>query len=128
MYQQWRTRGSGMHRRMALIALAWGSLVGIATAEDAPGVTPPPSASMRVHIDPGTGAIVPAPVAPQAPAQLPPAASRSVQGLAERPAPGGGVMLDLQGRFLSPVTATVTPDGAPHAECHGPQAGTPAAR
>ena len=128
MCQPSGTRGSGMYRSIASVALVWGFLVGVATAEDAPGVTTPPPASMRVHIDPSTGAIVPAPVGPPAPAQLAPAASHSAQGLVERPAPGGGVMLDLQGRFLSPVTATVAPDGAPHAECHGPQAGTPAAR
>jgi hypothetical protein len=117
-----------MHGSVALAALVWGSLVGAATAEDVPAVTAPPPASMRVHVDPKTGAIVPAPVGPPAPAQMPPAASHSAAGLVEKPAPGGGVILDLQGRFLSPMTATAAPDGAPHAECHGPQAATPATR
>jgi len=110
------------------VALVWGSLVGAATAEDTPAVTAPPPASMRAYVDPQTGAIVPAPVSPPALQAIPPAVSHSTAGLVERPAPGGGVMLDLQGRFLSPITATAAPDGAPHAECHGPQAATPAAR
>ena len=117
-----------MHGSVALAALVWGTLVGAATAEDTPVVTAPPSASMRAHVDPNTGAIVTAPVGPSTPAQIPPAASHSTEGLVEKPAPGGGVMLDLQGRFLSPMTATVAPDGAPHAKCHGPQAETPGAR
>ena len=128
MIQPWRTKGSEMSRSIVLVALAWGSLVGVATAEDAPALTAQPPASMRVHVDPSTGAIVTAPVGPPAAAQMAPATSHSAAGLVEVPSPGGGVILDLQGRFLSPVTATVAPDGAPHAECHGPQAGTPAAR
>ena len=97
--------------------LLLGALGGVASAGEVPGAP----AGMRAHVDPKTGAILPGPVAPQAPATLPTAASQSAVGLVERPAPGGGVMLDLQGRFLSPITATAAPDGAPHAECHGPQ-------
>ena len=128
MRQSLGTRGPTMRGGVAIAALLWGSVVGVAIAEDAPGVAGPPSASMRVHIDPQTGAIVPAPVGPPAAAQMAPPASHSAAGLVEAPAPGGGVMLDLQGRFLSSVTATAAPDGAPHADCHGPQAETPSAR
>ena len=48
--------------------------------------------------------------------------STSHEGLVETPSPvpGGGVMVDLQGRFLSPLTATVGADGKiemRHAPC-----------
>jgi hypothetical protein len=119
-----RRSGTGLRFGSAAAVLLWGSLGGVAGAGEAPGAP----AGMRAHIDPRTGAIVREPVAPQAPAGLPTAASQSAEGLVERPAPGGGVMLDLQGRFLSPITATAAPDGAPHAECHGPQPGSAGAR
>jgi hypothetical protein len=51
------------------------------------------------------------------PLQLPPsllnALSTSHQGLVEAPSPvpGGGVMVDLQGRFRSMLFATIGPDG-----------------
>src|SRR5262249_27262184 len=101
----------------AAAILLCASLGGVASAGEVPGAP----AGMRAHVDPGTGAILPGPVAPQAPAGLPTAASQTAEGLVGRPAPAGGVMLDLQGRFLSPITATVAADGAPHAECRGPQ-------
>src|SRR5262249_18138102 len=125
MRQPFRTRGLALHGSVALVALVWSSFVGTATAEDTPAVTVPPRASLRRYVDPQPGACVPAPVRPPALQAIPPAVGPSTAGLVERPAPGGGVMLELQGRFLSPVTATAAPDGAPHAECHGPQAATP---
>ena len=49
-----------------------------------------------------------------------PAFSTSHQGLVEVPAPGGGVMVDLQGRFRSATVARVKPDGTVVTECVKP--------
>lgn len=67
-------------------------------------------AGMRAYVDP-SGRLVPAPPPGTA---VPPAAAleRSGAGLTETPAPGGGRMIDLKGRFRSPVVATVQPDGS----------------
>ncbi len=77
------------------------------------------SPGMRAYIDPETGEFGVPPwweaeargtealVAPGA------SASTSSEGLVETPSPvpGGGVMVDLQGRFRSPLTATLDDDG-----------------
>lgn len=68
------------------------------------------SAGMKVHIDPATGAVVPPP-AGIIPEITSPAASTSAEGLSERPLPGGGAKVDLQGRFRKPLTATIEDDG-----------------
>ena len=79
---------------------------------------PPASApGMRVFIDPQTGGFLSEPPPGATQPELSPqernALSTSHQGLVEVPStvPGGGVGLDLQGRFQSPLTATVAPDG-----------------
>jgi hypothetical protein len=70
---------------------------------------------MKIYIDPQSGQLTTAP-AGGAPLQLSPAEenalSTSHQGLVESlsPVPGGGVIVDLQGRFQNPLFATV--DGA----------------
>jgi hypothetical protein len=79
---------------------------------------PKPAPGMKVYIDPQTGAFLSEP----APGTVPPAASAaernafstSHQGLVEVPSsvPGGGVRLDIQGRFQSPLTAKVGSDGS----------------
>jgi hypothetical protein len=79
-----------------------------ARSEDAASA-PVPAAGMRAYVDPRTGALVPAPVPGAPPAA--PGFSRSAAGLVETRAPGGGVMVNLQGRFQSPLVATVGPDG-----------------
>ena len=72
---------------------------------------------MTVHINPETGAILKEPAPGTVPLQLSPqernAMSRSQEGLVSVPStvPGGGVTVDLQGRFRSPLIATVGPDG-----------------
>jgi hypothetical protein len=72
---------------------------------------------MRVYIDPQTGGFLSEPPPGVTLPELSPgernALSTSHQGLVETPStvPGGGVGLDLQGRFQSPLTATVGPDG-----------------
>ena len=71
---------------------------------------------MIVHIDPATGRIIappkealPGPVlqAPVEGAKKPPAELRQVPS----PIPGGGVMIELDERFQTPLTATVGADG-----------------
>jgi len=75
-----------------------------------------------VHVDPQTGRRVPPPPAGRAMVPPVPAFSTSHQGLVEKSAPGGGVMIDLQGRFRSAATATVGADGEAHVECVPPGA------
>jgi hypothetical protein len=74
--------------------------------------TPAFRPSMRAYVDPATGNLVaeppPGAAAPAAAAE----AGRASQGLIEEPVPGGGVKVDLKGRFKSPLVATVRPDGS----------------
>ncbi len=88
------------------------ALLGAARASDDP-TRPPGRAGMEAHVDPGTGALVPEPTdtvrPPALPVLQPPAA--------EIPAPGGGMMIDIRGRFMSSVVATVAPDGSVHLDC-----------
>lgn len=67
---------------------------------------------MQAHVDPQTGALVPEASLPVVPAL--PAPARPV---AEVPAPGGGMMIDVSGRFMSSTVATVAPDGSLHVGC-----------
>lgn len=76
----------------------------------------PAGAAVRVYTNPNTGEIIQPPAgAPTAetPESLEKAFSTSSQGLVETPSPvpGGGVMIDLQGRFRSPLVATQGADG-----------------
>ncbi len=90
-------------------------------AEPAAEPGPASAAGSRIHVDPQTGKRIPVPSSGEG-VELPadPAFSTSHSGLVERPAPGGGVMVDLQGRFRSAATATVGPDGTPHVNCVAP--------
>jgi hypothetical protein len=73
------------------------------------------AAGMRIYRDPVTGELGDAPAEAPAQVPLPPddALSTSSEGLVETPspAPGGGVMVDLQGRFRSPLIATQDAEG-----------------
>ncbi len=93
---------------VVLIGLAAG---GAGAADVAVHAVPSGTGGMRAYADPRTGALreQPMPGEPKPPATA--AFSRSAVGLVETPAPGGGIMLDLQGRFRSPLVATVAPDG-----------------
>ena len=71
---------------------------------------------MKIYIDPATGKQSMPPVG-----RVPPAAfvsspkakvNTSSQGLIEQSAPGGGTMVDLQGRFQSSTKATVKKNGS----------------
>jgi hypothetical protein len=65
---------------------------------------------MRIYLDPETGEPRDLPTEAMDQVSLPPddALSTSSEGLVETPSPvpGGGVKLDLQGRFRSPLIAT----------------------
>jgi hypothetical protein len=77
-----------------------------------PFAVPGANSGMKAYIDPQTGAFLSEPPPGTPPLQLSPDAfSTSDQGLVGTPLPGGGVKVDLQGRFRSPLTATVGPDG-----------------
>lgn len=82
---------------------------------------PATQAGSRINVDPQTGMRIPGPTGAVA---LPPdpAFSTSHSGLSEQPAPGGGVMVDLQGRFRSAATATIGPDEKAHVDCVTPGA------
>lgn len=73
--------------------------------------------AMRAEIVPAPG-VADAPSLPApAVAGVDPALATSSAGLTEEPAPGGGMMVDLRGRFRSEVTATVGVDGSVTTEC-----------
>ena len=70
---------------------------------------------MKIYRDPVTGEFVDPPAEAPAQVSLPPdaALSTSSEGLVETPSPvpGGGVIVDLQGRFRSPLMATQDAEG-----------------
>ena len=78
--------------------------------------TPGESGALRVYIDPETGEYT-TPPAPEVPAARklpsPAALSTSHEGLEEQPSPvpGGGTLVDLKGRFRSPLVATIDSNG-----------------
>jgi len=86
-----------------------------AGASQLPAAVPTGAAGMIIYIDPQTGAILSEPAPGTMPLQLTPtlpnALSTSHQGLMETPAAGGGVKIDLQGRFQSPLAATIDANG-----------------
>ena len=78
------------------------------------------AAGLTVYKDPVTGRLMPIP-----PGELRHlltedvrrATSMSHEGLVETASPGGGVMVNLQGRFRSVMVATVGPEGVVTADC-----------
>ena len=88
------------------------------------GVSSPPAFSadgdasgLMIYIDPQTGAILKVPAPGTVPLRLSPqlenALSTSHDGLVEVPSPlpGGGIRLDLQGRFQNPLVVTIDANG-----------------
>jgi hypothetical protein len=73
------------------------------------------AAGMKIYRDPVTGELVDPPAEVEAQVSPPPddALSTSSEGLVETlsPVPGGGVMVDLQRRFRSPLIATQDAEG-----------------
>lgn len=78
--------------------------------------SPREAAGIRVYINPTTGEILEpsaGALAVETPESLAEAFNTSSAGLVETPSPvpGGGIILDLQGRFHSPLVATQEADG-----------------
>jgi len=100
-------------------ALLWGSFSND-NPEGETATLPVPSSSMVTHIDPVTGEPISSPAPGQSPATGQPdgSLSHSTEGLVEEEssAPGGGVIMDLQGRFQNQAIAVVDSDSV-HAHC-----------
>ena len=106
---------------VALLAVAMGA--GLARSEPPAGASGGTVAAsgmggMRAYVDPATGVLMSVPPAGVTGGTVPAATSRSGAGLVEVPAPGGGTMVDLQGRFRSTMAASIAPDGGLTASCH----------
>lgn len=118
---------------VAVACVALGAPLAFAQGQPAPtGPTPASAAApgMTIHIDPQTGTILEGPAPGSVPLQMTPelqnALSTSHQGLVEAPSsvPGGGVIVDLQGRFQSPLVGTIDPSGKLKIQhLHRPHAG-----
>ena len=70
---------------------------------------------MKIYIDPSTGKQSMPPAGSDVSGTVLPPTSNlntSTRGLVEKPALGGGTMVDLQGRFQSSTKATVKKDGS----------------
>ncbi|MEA2953236.1 MAG: hypothetical protein QOD40_1276 [Alphaproteobacteria bacterium] len=84
---------------------------------EAPAGIPEGAAGLTVHIDPQTGKILRERAPNTVPLQLSPREQNSLntshEGLVQVPnsAPGGGVKLDLKGRFQSPLVVTIDANG-----------------
>jgi hypothetical protein len=91
-----------------------------AVLSEKPAQAPVEAQGMRVFRDPQTGRLGPSPPG-FAPLGLTTAEqrmlSRSDQGLRPRTLPGGGVAVDLQGRYRNMAVATVGADGQPAVNC-----------
>ena len=73
-----------------------------------------------VFIDKTTGRVTRTPTAEQRAAMQAKVAnllSRSDEGLVDVTLPGGAVLRDLQGRFMSATIVRIAPDGSQHLEC-----------
>ena len=85
--------------------------------EPQPAAVPAGAPGMVIHVDPQTGAILKEPAPGTVPLQLSPQLTNSLstshQGLVETPSAvaGGGVKVDLQGRFQNPLIVTIDADG-----------------
>ena len=85
--------------------------------ENQPAAVPGGTPGMVIYIDPQTGAILKEAAPGSVPLQLSPQLANSLstshQGLVETPSPvaGGGVKVDLQGRFQNPLIVTIDADG-----------------
>ena len=107
-------------RLLTSLLVAVGSLVLVAPpalSGERPAAIPEGAAGMTIYIDPQTGTILKEPAPGTVPLQLTPqlqnALSTSHQGLVETPSSvaGGGVKLDLQGRFQNPLIVTIDASG-----------------
>jgi len=110
-----RSRGlvaGGLLVAAAVVAILW------AQRPETTAAPPAGSAGQVIHLDPETGQ----PTVPGPDAALPgDGLSTSTEGLEVVPSelPGGGVKMDLQGRFQSTVVGAVGDSDSVHAECLG---------
>ena len=115
-------KGSALHQGLFVgLLVTAGSFAVVAppvfSGESQPTAVREGAAGMTIHIDPQTGAILKEPAPGSVPLQLTPqlrnSLSTSHQGLVETPsaAAGGGIKLDLQGRFQSPLIVTIDANG-----------------
>lgn len=74
--------------------------------------TPSAGAGMKVYIDPETGEFLEQPPKGAEPMVTPSVALPEPEEVAS-PVPGGGVMVDVKGRFQTPMTVTIDPQGKP---------------
>ncbi|MDQ3776921.1 MAG: hypothetical protein M3461_22520 [Pseudomonadota bacterium] len=83
--------------------------------EDRPGLSNAPQAGFKAYVDPVTGETLEHPDDAMPPLELDATHSTSARGLREivSPEPGGGVSVDLEGRFRVPLEAAVAPEQRP---------------
>lgn len=90
--------------------------------------SPQTSPGMTVYKDPDTGRLLPLPadeLQRLLNKDLRGAISTSQEGLAETAVPGGGVMIDLQGRFKNMTWAMLGPDGKVMTHCDSSESPAP---
>jgi hypothetical protein len=115
---------------IAVVALAVSAIIAFRantpeTIDAQPVATENTAVGYKVEIDPVTGDFAEPAVIPEPssyPVELQEALSTSTEGLEVVDAPGGGKMVDLQGRFQHTFVATVGEDGNVTAECDLPHA------
>ncbi len=120
-----KTRVRPTHRLPAV----WLPLVALAlvilTLPNPTHLAPPPEGSapaggvsMRIHIDPETGHLLPLSSSPELSTKAAmPNLSRSMEGLSPKTLPNGSVMVNLQGRFQNATIARIGSDGKVHTIC-----------
>jgi hypothetical protein len=100
-------------RRSVGVCLVLLGIHAISSAHAGDDAAPPAAQSgMQAHVDPATGRLVPEPVSPPLARPAPPAPP-----LVAEPAPGGGMVVHLNGQFMSTAVATVESDGSVHVDC-----------
>jgi hypothetical protein len=107
---------------LLLLALALSASPALARARHPRDAGPPPAPTpisaplVTVAVEPETGALLPAVLPPSSAAERS-AALRSFEGLREVRLAGGGVMVDLQGRFQEYAVVGIGPDGCLRLAC-----------
>lgn len=120
-----------MHRKLTVLLVLAVAVLLVGTYEaqsptatdlSSPAIASSNQAGMILNIDPATGRIVEQPVSMDGhvlSGEPDPAFSTSSDGLQQIPSPvhGGGVSMNLEGRFQNAMTATVNADGTVNAPC-----------
>lgn len=98
-------------RRIGVGLVLCGILVGAGGAGEETLDTTASAPGIKAYVDPLTGELLPGRPANLPPEPASPALDKSAADLVEVPTRGGGTMIDLQGRFQSPLVVTIGPDG-----------------